>query len=210
MAVAEYKCCADQPFGGGAGEEGCGLFLCAICNDTYGRITKSMGGNSRVVVLDCLVKVRGEELWKQRDEADRVRADAGLLTMGGELMVRMRQGMGGEGDGEAEVGGGEEGGLGRDVGMEKMVAEEVGRGGQKENLERAREKGKEMVLGGELALSKSRTTGSKGDRKGKGKAAPGVEYVETKNGYRAKPSKASKSPEEEADLKEWKNMMGTK
>jgi hypothetical protein len=184
VAVAEYKCCTAQHYDDSAQQlsngdvlEGCGLYLCATCNDTFERIEKSKGNNPNVVVVDSLVKIRGDELWKHRkggDDVDRVRADAEFLTSKGELMVRMAQGL--------TVGGEEQAGASRkelDAGMVGMM-KSVGR---KKGKEKAKEKQKqkEVVFGGELTPRKPKV-----DIKGKGKAVPGVEYEESANGYRAR------------------------
>lgn len=219
VAVAEHKCCTSQhysdsaePLANGNVLEGCGLFLCATCNDTFERIEKSKGNSPNVVVLDSLVKVRGDELWKHGrgkngdgggDDADRVRADAVFLTSKGELMERMAQGM--------DLGGGE---------ME-MEVDEVGDGGKEREFEAGlgqalmlvdekkkksgKEKGKQngVRFEGELVINGKGNGKPKVDRKGKGKAILGVEYEETKNGYRAK---RRLTEAEEEDMRAWEEL----
>ncbi|RDL40160.1 uncharacterized protein BP5553_00139 [Venustampulla echinocandica] len=102
VAVAEYRCYTPPPFDEegnpvpeGDTAKGCGLFLCFTCYDTVERIERSRG-NARIILMDTLVRLRKEELWKHNrsmsaEGGDWVRADAEFLTSKGELMVRMRQ-----------------------------------------------------------------------------------------------------------------------
>jgi hypothetical protein len=172
VAVAEYKCCTKQHYSDSAeqlssheGLKGCGLYLCATCNDTFERIEKSKGNNPTVVVLDALVVIRRNELWKA--ESDKVRADAEFLTTRGELMVRMAQGMGVgvHEDFAAETGDdGKETGMVFGGGMDSMM---------KGVCEKKAKKGKgkeKMVFGGELTPTPTSTPQKlKGDVKGKGR-----------------------------------------
>jgi len=187
VAVAEYKCCTAQHYDDSAQQlsngdvlEGCGLYLCATCNDTFERIEKSKGNNLNVIVVDSLVKIRGDELWKHNrargkgnDDGDRVRADAEFLTTKGELMIRMRQGLTVGGEETAEAGAN-----GFEAGMVSMMTE----AGQKKEKGKEKEKQREVVFGGELTPRPK----AKVDKKGKGRAVPGVEYEESANGYRVK------------------------
>jgi len=183
VAVAEYKCCTTQHYSENAEQvsaqenlKGCGLYLCATCNDILERIEKSKGNNLTVVVLDSLVRIRREELWKA--ESDKVRADAEFLTTRGELMVRMQQGMGvGVGGSEGSVSISE-----ANVSGETGLGYGGGMGGTKGGCEKKAKKdkgnGKEkMVFGGELTPTPTSTPSKskqrekeKVDVKGKGKA----------------------------------------
>lgn len=102
VAVAEFKCITTPLFddyGNPVSEEhtaeGCGLLLCSTCYDTVERIERSRG-NARIILMDTLVRLRRQELWRHNrsmtaEGGDWVRADADFLTSKGELMVRMRE-----------------------------------------------------------------------------------------------------------------------
>jgi hypothetical protein len=96
--LAKFMCCAKQSFSADGGEDGgvgCGLLLCGECEELLGKFESSQpGGVSGGESLDAVV---GERTRYKLFYGNGVRADAEFLTSDGELMVRIRQGMGGFG-----------------------------------------------------------------------------------------------------------------
>ncbi|KAE8448830.1 hypothetical protein EG329_008832 [Mollisiaceae sp. DMI_Dod_QoI] len=114
--LATSKCCRRQPVLNDNGEEviedGCGLLLCDACVKLMEKIidglffnlfsnrvpklanTSRKGGvRTNPQILDALIRVIVSQSYRFPDG---VRADASFLTEGGELMVRLGQGMGEE------------------------------------------------------------------------------------------------------------------
>jgi hypothetical protein len=124
-APAFYRCCAKQMFdkcgeavgGGDERAEGCGLLLCDTCWDLWGKVER--GGRAKRVVergfdswpvhgsggmssrgspmgennLDAMIRIAGNDKWIY---SEGLRADVAFLTSTGELLDRMRRGMGQE------------------------------------------------------------------------------------------------------------------
>jgi len=105
--LAGYKCCAKSvtfSYGDGKEEEkeveveGCGLLLCEKCMELMGKGIAA-GFDRGHESLDALV---GEAARAKLIYPLGVRADAEFITMDGELMMRIGQGMGGDSE-EEEV-----------------------------------------------------------------------------------------------------------
>ena len=94
--AASFKCCARQPEDDLSHDfvvegRGCGLYLCANCQDFMAKISNSRFWNSSSEILDRIYHCASTDPFNW--DAG-IRADASFLTSTGELMVRIQKGMG--------------------------------------------------------------------------------------------------------------------